>query len=515
MVSLTAILLITGCLEKTSEEIQAIDPRFVTLPENTSSAGSLGVQTSLLDTMEGPRLQWTLHFQGEEGLAIDVDIRTKQGKNLGKWVLAEPGESTQMIPAGLGAIQIQAFQDLTADGPTDDDPFGWVDVEIGTKAPENTVVILSRGGKLKHAQTMGHVGTGFEVKGASVQIQLHIQSGSENAIDVDFRSSDGLVYKAMLSGPGEHSIAVPANLGTVQLQAFQDLTGDGPSDDDPFGWVEAVISEADLAPLVLSLEAGAKLKLASKMGHGGVASGGQLQPFSDFQGQWTLIRGQVQSSATGPLQVDFRVPDLQSPGGNRFLGRSLLPKIGAYQLQVPRAFGVLILEVFQDLAGDGPTDDDPYALVRLSIGDVEALSQDIELVAGARAQPGASLVSDPDTKTMPQQSLFSDLASDSIRVSGTLSLAEGVGAVAFIDLDLFAPDTSAPGGRRYLGKLKFKSGPFSFQVPRGFGPLELEAFGDLGSDGPTPGDPFGRYSGPAIDIQKAHFVGVDIVLNPT
>jgi hypothetical protein len=515
VVSLTAILLITGCLEKTSDEVQAIDPRFVTLPENTSSAGSLGVQTSLLDTMEGPRLEWILNFRGEEGLPIDVDIRSEQGKNLGKWMLAGPGESTQTIPAELGPIQIQAFQDLTADGPTDDDPFGWLDVEVGTTAPENTVVILSRGGKLKHAQTMGHVGTGFEVKGKSVQVTLQVESGFENAIDVDFRSSEGLVYKAMLSGPGEHSISVPANLGTVQLQAFQDLAGDGPSDDDPFGWVEADIAEADLEPMKLSLAAGAKLKLASRMGHGAVDQGGQLQPFSDFQGQWTLIRGRIQSSAAGPLQVDFRVPDLDAPGGNRFLGRSLLPQTGVYQLQVPRDFGVLILEVFQDLAADGPTDDDPYALVQLSVGDAEALARDIDLVAGARAQPGNSVASDPNIETLPQQKLFSDLGSDSIRVSGTLSLAKGVGAVAFIDLDLFAPDTSAPGGRRYLGKLKFKSGPFSFQVPRGFGLLELEAFGDLGSDGPTPGDPFGRYSGPALNIQKAPYVGVDIVLNPT
>jgi len=515
VVSLTAFLLMGGCLERTSEEVQTIDPRFVALPENTSSAGSLGVQESLLDKMEGPRLDWTLVFQGEEGLPIDVDIRTGKGKNLGKWMLPGPGESTQSIPANLGLIQIQAFQDLTEDGPTDDDPFGWLDVEVGESAPENTVVTLERGGKLKHAQTMGHVGTGFSVEGESIQMQITVQSTEDKAIDLDFRSSEGLVYKAMLPGPGEHSISVPVNLGVVQLQAFQDLSGDGPSDDDPFGWVEASIAEADLKQIRLSLEAGAKLKLASAMGHGVVDQGGKSQPFSDFQGEWTLVRGEVRSTASGPLQVDFRVPDVEAPGGNRFLGRSMLPDIGAYQLQVPKDYGALVLEVFQDLASDGPTDDDPYVLLQLSVGDVDTLSQDIELVAGARSQPGVAGPDEPEASGIVQHTVFSDLGKDPVRVSGTLSLAEGVGAVEFIDLDLFAPDSSAPGGRRYLGKLKFKSGPFSFQVPKGFGPLDLEAFGDLGSDGPTPGDPFGRYVGPALDIETESYVGVDIVLRPT
>jgi hypothetical protein len=515
VVSLTAFLLMGGCLERTSEEVQAIDPRFIALPENTSSAGLLGVQESLLDKMEGPRLDWALVFQGEDGLPIDVDVRTEQGKNLGKWMLPGPGETTQSIPANLGPIQIQAFQDLTADGPTDDDPFGWLDVEVGESAPENTVVKLERGGKLNHAQTMGHVGTGSAVEGRSIQIQITIQSKADKAIDLDFRSSEGLVYKAMLPGPGAHSISVPVNLGVVQIQAFQDLSGDGPSDDDPFGWIEASILEADLKQIQLSLEAGAKIKLASVMGHGAVALSEQSQPFSDFQGEWTLVRGEVRSKASGPLQVDFRVPDLQWPGGNRFLGRSMLPETGAYQLQVPKDYGALILEVFQDLDSDGPTDDDPYALLELSVGDVEVLSQDIELVAGARAQPGAVSSQKQETMATAQHSLFSDLGKDPVRISGTLSLAEGVGVVEFIDLDLFAPDTSAPGGRRYLGKLKFKSGPFSFQVPKGFGPLDLEAFGDLGSDGPTPGDPFGRYVGPALDIESEPYVGVDIVLSPS
>jgi hypothetical protein len=512
VVSLTAILLIGGCLEQTSEGVQEIDPRFVTLPEGTSSAGPMGVQASLIDTMEGPRLDWVLLFEGEEGLTIDVDIRTHLGKNLGKWMIGGPGETVKTIPVNLGAIQLQAFQDLSADGPTDDDPFGWIEIDIGESVPDTTVVVLERGGKMNHAQTMGHVGAGAEVKGDSILLQLRIESASEKLIDLDFRSDEGLVYKAMVEGPGGHAIRVPADLGSLQLQAFQDLTGDGPSDDDPFGWVEVDIEGIDLQANLLSLEAGAKLKLASAMGHGAVE---QKQPFSDFQGSWTLIRGTIHSNSPGPLKVDFRVPDPKAPGGNRFLGRSLLPKPGPYQLQVPQNLGPLILEVFQDLEENGPTDDDPYSSLELVVGEEDSLRQDIELVAGARTRSGVANSVQDSTDQSAQQAVLFELGEDPVSVSGTLRLADGVDAIEFIDLDLFAPDSSSPGGRRYLGKYKFKPGPFSFLVPQDLGPLELEAFGDIGSDGPTPGDPFGRYSGKSIDIKSSDYQNVDIVLDPT
>jgi hypothetical protein len=108
-----------------------------------------------------------------------------------------------------------------------------------------------------------------------------------------------------------------------------------------------------------------------------------------------------------------------------------------------------------------------------------------------------------------------ELGTDPVGVSGTLRLADGVDAIEFIDLDLFAPDSDSPGGRLYLGKLKFKPGPFSFLVPKDLGPLELEAFGDIGSDGPTPGDPFGRYLGESINIKSSEYKDVDILLEPT
>jgi hypothetical protein len=431
-------------------------------------------------------------------------------------MLAGPGELTKAIPAELGAIQIQAFQDLSADGPTDDDPFGWLDLVVGEEAPEALVLVLEKGGKLKHAKSMGHVGSSGAIEGPTVQLKMQVRSDFDRAVDLDFRGEAGLVYKAMLDGPGNHNIGVPSELGSIQLQAFQDLSGDGPSDDDPFGWVQVEIGTEEPDPVILILKAGAKLDLAAAMGHGAVGQAGQLEPFADFNGAWSLIRGEISGGAEGVVQVDFRVPDAEAAGGNRFLGRSVLPKAGSFQLQVPRNMGALILEVFQDPGNDGPSDDDSYASIELEIGDVDSVIHNIALEVGARGQPSEAApgAEGPENGT-PEQTVFADLGENPVLISGTLRLATGIEAIEFIDLDLFAPDDSAPGGRRYLGKLKHKVGAYSFSVPRDFGPLEIEAFGDPDRDGPTPGDPFGRYGANPLKVGSSPLSGVDILLNPS
>ena len=506
-----------GCLERTTDEIREIDPRFVALPESVAESGELG-GGSVLDEMEGERLGLSLTIVGQEGIPVDVDIRGKGGKNLGKWVFPGPGDVEKEIPVGLGELQIQGFQDLSSDGPSDDDPFGWVDLVVEEADITGVVLEMEVGGKLKHAQSMGHVGVGpNDTEGPKVSVNMNVTAPADQGIDLDFRGPSGLVYKAILEGPGDHSIRVPSGLGTVVLQAFQDLTADGPSDDDPFAWVEIAIEEEDPSPIQLTLKPGAKLELAENMGHGSTGDDSPAQAFTDHQGGWTLLKGEITGGGAGAVQVDFRVPDAAAPGGNRFLGRTQLPSAGRYQLQVPRGMGALRLEVFQDPGGDGPSDDDPYAVLEIEVDDVDTKRVSVELLEGTRGQPSAQAAEGADTQTVeaPQQSVFGDLGDDPVVISGVLSL-EGVETeLAFIDLDLFAPDASAPGGRRYLGKLKQKPGSYQFQAPRNYGAIELEAFGDLDGDGPTPGDPFGRYTENPLMVREQSVGGVDIVLNPS
>ena len=516
MVSIATILLMGGCFEKTSDEVKELDPRFVELPASTSDAGTSGVQQNLLDTLPGEKLKFSFDFSSETPFPIDVDIRRDSGENLGKWMLPGPGEIIKEVPAGLGSIQIQAFQDLTGDGPSDDDPFGWVDLMV-LQAPQTGIeVTLKAGGKEEHAKLLGHVGGAMQISGPSVQLTIEVKSDFNKVVDLDFRGPEGLVYKASLNGPGRHELSVPASLGEVQLQAFQDLTQDGPSDDDPFGWVGVLVGESDFKVEELELKSGAKLELANSMGHGEVAQAGQVLPFADYTGEWTLLRGVINSESKGPVQVDFRVPDAKEPGGNRFLGRSLLPDTGAYQLQIPRKMGFLILEVFQDPGNDGPSDDDPYATVQVEVKDVESLDQDFQLKAGVRGQPAmeSSEASIQPDESLPTQSVFKDLGKNPVVVSGELVVDSSIGEVDFIDLDLFTADPKEPGGRRYLGKLKQKPGKFSFSVPRNFGEIQLDALVDKDADGPTPGDPFGQNRGSAIVVKDQPVTDVMIEIKP-
>jgi hypothetical protein len=98
-----------------------------------------------------------------------------------------------------------------------------------------------------------------------------------------------------------------------------------------------------------------------------------------------------------------------------------------------------------------------------------------------------------------------------VEVSGTLGVQADVRVVGLIDLDLFQPDPSVPGGRRMLGKLKREPGPFAFEAPAEFGPLLLEAFYDLnGNQRPDAGDAMGR--APQLLVAGRPVTGVQLRL---
>ena len=113
-------------------------------------------------------------------------------------------------------------------------------------------------------------------------------------------------------------------------------------------------------------------------------------------------------------------------------------------------------------------------------------------------QPAPGLAVGPDP--------FQGIDGDRVEVSGII----GYKGEELVDLDLFRPDSKAPGGRRFVGKLKKPGGPFSFEAPAGFGPVILEAFVDLGGDGPGMGDPMGTYPDNPLNIGGSDIAGVAI-----
>jgi len=103
---------------------------------------------------------------------------------------------------------------------------------------------------------------------------------------------------------------------------------------------------------------------------------------------------------------------------------------------------------------------------------------------------------------------FPDYKGDRVTISGTLKWS-GAGPV---DVDLFQVDAASPGGRKIAGRLRLAAGPYSFTAPKGYGELELEAFVDVDGDGPSSGDPVGRYAGNPLLVGVDDVDSVDIAI---
>ncbi len=304
--------------------------------------------------------------------------------------------------------------------------------------------------------------------------------------------------------------------------------------------------------------------------------GGSSVPFSSSDEDKITVRGVIESTMDMGVDLDIRVPDSTAPGGMRGEGKVLVEGPGPFELQVPKDLGGLELQAFQDQMGDGPTGEDHFGQIRVEVGDEDVDIGTLELVQGARsggpehteAPPGApggapgapgSSAGDPGGGGSPGQGSpdggpgegqvgpgvpedpepapagspggspmaggapqaggggmapFSDHDGSWVTLSGTLTVV-GSTDTAVVDLDLFQPDKEARGGRRMLGKQRLDSGAYELEVPSGYGPLILEAFIDVGGDGPGRGDPMGAYAGNPLVVGRSDVSGIDITLEQT
>ncbi len=494
----------------------------------------------------------TVQAQSDRSLPIDLDLRHGvTGQALGKLMLQQPGELSFEAPSGYGPLRLQAFQDLDDDGPTDGDPFDWTDIDVAGADLTDILLTLEVGRKLELAAELGHseqpagdpAGEGEgdtqppdrklfpDHEGPRVVLSGTVTASDAIPLDLDLRLVDpeapgGNVYggKVPLERPGDFSFEVPAELGGLSIQAFQDQTGDGPTDDDPFGFVELVVGTSDVSGLSIEAVVGGKEALAAQMGHdGGVEHDDQPREpalFGDHAGPWTTLSGSLTGAAEGQLAVDVRVPDPEAQGGNRQIGKTYVDAGTSWSLKVPRGVGTLILEVFQDTAGDGPSSSDPFATATVKVGDTATLTVDLALVVGARGQPSGGGGGVPGQPAPPSGggTVFSDLGSSPVTLTGEIVLGEGVADAigsSQIDLDVFGQDAGSEAGRTFLGKLKLEAGTFRFKAPEGVGDLELEAYVDLDADGPTPGDPFGVATPSPIRVEDEDIPGIRIEMQLT
>ena len=243
-------------------------------------------------------------------------------------------------------------------------------------------------------------------------------------------------------------------------------------------------------------------------------------PFANAEGLRVKVAGIIALSMKGAVDLDVSKVDSSSEGGLKTEGKVLFSEPGVFTLEIPVATGEILLSAFQDIEKDGPTNEDPYAELSITVDTEDIGGLVLQLVEGARgnamggpghetrehfeAPPGyGSDQAGPSDGQPTDADPFEAYEGERVRVSGVLKYA-GSGV---IDMDLFQENASAPGGRVLLGKLKKFSGAFEILVPISVETLELDAFVDVTGDGPTGDDPRGSAkglqvsSGPVSDVE--------------
>ena len=135
--------------------------------------------------------------------------------------------------------------------------------------------------------------------------------------------------KILLERPGEFKLAVPKDLGSLELQAFQDIDSDGPNASDPFAQTTIDVAGEDIEGVELILVVGAR---GAAPVHQEVApeQGGEMpkgipenpDPFGGVAGNRVELSGVIQCAQTcSSVDLDIFVPDDQSPGGRKMLGK--------------------------------------------------------------------------------------------------------------------------------------------------------------------------------------------------
>lgn len=302
-----------ACLERVTDSPPALDPRFYESGEQPSGQGSGSETLVPFAGYDGPKIKVSGVIRSDKILPVDLDLwkldprSPGNREHLGKIPIALPGAFVLEVPPDLGGLQVEAFHDLTGDGPTNDDPFGATVVTVGPTDVEGLEIRLVPGARGQASSPAG---------GANGPVHVEAPPGAPG----------GAPVAPPAGGAPPEGAPPPQGSPTPQAGSPTPMPENRP---DPFASVE-----------------GPRVALGLVLEYGDPA-------------------------AVVDLDV-FRV-DPQGPGGRAFAGK-VKASPGPVELKVPTSFGKVTVEAFVDPAGDGPTAGDPFAAcpcnpVDLSRGD--------------------------------------------------------------------------------------------------------------------------------------------------
>lgn len=195
-------------------------------------------------------------------------------------------------------------------------------------------------------------------------------------VDIVDEASSQVVWGVECSGPGNFTAVLPAELGTVWVAVYLDLTGDGPSADDPQGRSSGSFSASsppDDLEVVLATDApitgirepgggpppgegGAEVDGAPPSGDGLQAGQCRVAGEDAAPATGASVRVALSGLTTGPGSL---LVDVVREADNTVAHSVECAGADSLELQVPAKLGKVYLAVYQDTGGDGPSDDDP------------------------------------------------------------------------------------------------------------------------------------------------------------
>ena len=282
-----------GCLEHVTGEEVPLDPRFYAAVEEARGSEAQGGGSSVpFSSVKTEKVSVKGLIVSEDDMAVDIDVRVPDpsapggmsGK--GKILLERPGEFELMVPLDLGALELQAFQDIDSDGPNATDPFAQITISVADQPIDDvqlTLVVGARGAAPVHQEVQpeqsGEMPKGIPenpdpfggVAGNRIELTGNLTCEQTcNGIDLDLFTSDEnspggrkMLGKMKLQ-EGEFVIMVPENFGPLILEAFVDFSGDGPGVGDLMGVYESnpvVIEGAKIQNINIDLRQSADGKM--------------------------------------------------------------------------------------------------------------------------------------------------------------------------------------------------------------------------------------------------------------
>lgn len=296
---LLALALLPGCwLEKVTGEPVPLDPAFYEAVEAQQGMPGVGGGDAIpFGSHDGETVMVIGTVTGPTDDAVDLDVRTPDPtveggmKGHGKLLLEEPGPFELKVPKNLGKLELQAFQDAEADGPTSDDPFAQVllqvdDVDVTDVTLELVAGARGQGGPEHSAAAPGAPGGGpgggagggqdlfAGASGDRVTVRGTLVYDGEGSVDLDVFVPDEStaggrrMLGKLMRAPGAYEISVPAGYGPLILEAFIDVNQNGPGAGDPMGRYEGnpvVVGNSDVdgIDIVLAIPADGRMPMGA------------------------------------------------------------------------------------------------------------------------------------------------------------------------------------------------------------------------------------------------------------